>query len=66
MMEAKLKILIIEDDTYISNFISVSLKRSGYSILNAESAAEGMLLFASHSPDIILLDLVCPTGTDWR
>jgi hypothetical protein len=55
-----LKILVIEDDKYISNFIEVSLRKSGYEVLVGESAAAGLFLYSSHKPDIILLDLGLP------
>lgn len=51
---------MIEDDKYISNFIAVSLSKSGYEVLVGETAAAGLFLFASHKPDIILLDLGLP------
>nr|WP_225877821.1 response regulator [Alkalibacter mobilis] len=56
-MENKSKILIIEDDKYISNFIAVSLEKQGYEVLVADSAACGLFMFSSHHPDLILLDL---------
>jgi two-component system KDP operon response regulator KdpE len=56
----KLKILVIEDDKYILNFIEVSLKKAGYEVLVGDSAAAGLFLYASHKPDIILLDLGLP------
>ncbi len=55
-----LKILVIEDDKYISNFIAVSLEKDNYKVLVASSATEGMFLYASHHPDLILLDLGLP------
>ena len=56
----KLKILVIEDDKYISNFIEVSLRKSGYEVLVGENAAAGLFLYTSHKPDILLLDLGLP------
>ena len=53
-------ILVIEDDKYISHFIDISLSKGSYSVLTAETAAEGMFLFSSHRPDIVLLDLGLP------
>ena len=53
-------ILVIEDDKYISHFIDISLTKEGYHVLTAETAAEGMFLFSSYRPDIILLDLGLP------
>ena len=59
-MESKLRILIIEDDKYISNFLMVSLEKEHYTVQVAVSAAEGLFLYASHHPDIVLLDLGLP------
>lgn len=53
-------ILIIEDDKYIAHFIDISLSKENYSVLTAETAAEGMFLFSSYRPDIVLLDLGLP------
>ncbi len=59
-MEDNLRILIIEDDKYILNFISLSLKTSGYIFDTAKNGIEGMSLFYSNHPDMILLDLGLP------
>lgn len=59
-MNEKLSILVIEDDKYISHFMNISLSKEDYSVLVAETAAEGMFLFSSHRPDIVLLDLGLP------
>jgi two-component system KDP operon response regulator KdpE len=59
-MDKQLKILVIEDDRYISGFIAVSLQKDGYDVLVADSAAAGLFLYTSHHPDIILLDLGLP------
>ena len=53
-------VLVIEDDKYISNFIAVSLKKEGYKVMLAESADEGLFLFSSNHPDVLLLDLGLP------
>ncbi len=59
-MSDKRTILIIEDDKYISHFIDISLTKENYSVLTAETAAEGLFLFSSHHPGIVLLDLGLP------
>lgn len=56
----RMKILVIEDDKYISNFIEVSLSKCGYEVLVGESAAAGLFLYTSYQPDLILLDLGLP------
>lgn len=54
------KILIIEDDRKIANFMSMALKAKGYLILTSKSGNEGILSFCTENPDIILLDLGLP------
>ena len=59
-MNNKRTILVIEDDKYISHFIDISLSKENYDVLIAETATEGMFLFSSYRPDIVLLDLGLP------
>ena len=59
-MNGKESVLVIEDDKYISHFISLSLTKEDYAVSIAETAAEGMFLLKSEKPDIILLDLGLP------
>jgi two-component system KDP operon response regulator KdpE len=54
------KVLIIEDDKYIQNFISLSLKTNGYALDKASTGMEGISLFYNNHPDIVLLDLGLP------
>lgn len=56
----KFKILIIEDDKKISGFIETLLETSGYSVLCSGTCSQGLLLFASHMPDLVILDLGLP------
>jgi two-component system KDP operon response regulator KdpE len=59
-MDGNLSILIIEDDKYILNFLSLSLKAMGYSLETTSTGIEGLSLFYSNNPDMILLDLGLP------
>jgi len=59
-MSEKGCILVIEDDKYISHFIDISLTKEGYKVLIGETADEGMFLFTSYKPDLVLLDLGLP------
>ncbi|MDD2495067.1 MAG: response regulator transcription factor [Tissierellia bacterium] len=54
------KILIIEDDNKIVNFMTMALKAKGYSIISARNGNDGILYFCTEMPDIILLDLGLP------
>jgi len=59
-MTDKRTILIIEDEHAISNFICRALTANDYKAIPATSGKEGLSLFFSHSPDMVLLDLGLP------
>ena len=54
------KILIIEDDISIQNVIKELLENEGYTISNAYSGTEALLLLEKEKYDLILLDLMLP------
>jgi len=56
----KFKILVIEDDHTILNFIQTMLEANGYQILTAGRCDQGLLMFSSHRPDLVILDLGLP------
>ena len=59
-MSDKRVILVIEDEHAISNFICRALTSNDYKAIPAYSGREGLTLFFSHNPDLILLDLGLP------
>ena len=59
-MSEKQTVLIIEDDKAISNFISRALSANDYRSIPAYTGKEGLSLFFSHGPDLVLLDLGLP------
>ena len=60
MSNNKYKILIVEDEANIRSFIKANLETSDYQVLCAETCALGMMMYASHHPDLIVLDLGLP------
>ena len=56
----KYKILVVEDDRNIANFIQTVLETNGYQVLTAECCRQGLLVFSSHLPDLVVLDLGLP------
>lgn len=59
-MSNKFKVLIIEDEINICNFVKTILETNGYQVVYAPSAAEGKTMFLSHRPDLLILDLGLP------
>jgi two-component system KDP operon response regulator KdpE len=60
MSNNKYKVLIVEDDRNISSFIQTILETNGYQVLSAERCQQGLLVFSSHIPDLVMLDLGLP------
>ena len=55
-----MKILIVEDDKGISDFIVPELEHEGYTTCLAETGRKGLEMFESEKPDLILLDIMLP------
>ena len=60
MSNNKYKILVVEDEANICSFIETLLETNGYQALVANTCTMGLSLFASHNPDLIILDLGLP------
>ena len=56
----KEKILIVEDEVGIRNFIASTLAANDYDPIPAANGTDAMSLAASHCPDLMLLDLGLP------
>lgn len=59
-MNNKYKILVVEDETNIRNLVSAMLESNGYRALLAASLREAKLMYDSHVPDLVILDLGLP------
>lgn len=53
-------IMIVEDEEAICNFISAVLSSNDYNLIKTGKGKEAISMAASHSPDLILLDLGLP------
>ena len=58
----KYKVLIIEDDRNIACFIQTILETNGYQVLTAERCRQGLLVYSSHMPDLVVLILTGPVA----
>lgn len=55
-----MKILIVEDDKGISDFVIPELEHEGYTTCLAVTGREALEKFESEKPDLILLDIMLP------
>ena len=59
-------VLVVEDDETILESVVYQLTRAGYRVLRAADGAQGLRLFQSQRPDLIVLDLMLPAIDGWR
>ena len=59
-MNNRYKILLVEDEHNILTLVSAMLEAADYQVLTAETCAAARMLYASHRPDLIMLDLGLP------
>ena len=60
MNSASPRILVIDDEAQIRRFLDIGLRAEGYEVLLAATAAEGLALAATQSPDLVILDIGLP------
>lgn len=60
MTSVKEKILIVEDEKNIGNFISTILTENHYDTIISRSGTQAFTMITSHCPDLIILDLGLP------
>lgn len=60
MENIKHKILIVDDDRDILEFLSYNLKKEGFEVFKAENGKIGLEVAIKEIPDLILLDVMMP------
>ncbi|ARI78399.1 response regulator transcription factor [Halobacillus mangrovi] len=58
-------ILIVEDEPTISRVLAAYMKKNNYDVFQAFTGAEALQSFASHKPDLVLLDVMLPDLDGW-
>lgn len=54
------RILVVDDERQITRMLRASLQSSGYEVLTAGNGVEGLEMFQSGRPDLIITDLAMP------
>jgi two-component system KDP operon response regulator KdpE len=55
-------VLVVEDESQMRKFVSITLAAHGYRVIEAASADEGIRQATAYAPDLVLLDLGLPDG----
>src|SRR5207247_1976812 len=54
------KILVVDDEPDIIEFISYNLKKDGFEVVTAQDGLEAIKAAEKHKPDLIILDIMMP------
>ena len=60
------KILLVDDDPDLWKMLGTFLRDSGYALLTAASAIEGLRVLFNERPNLILLDVMMPGMDGWE
>ncbi len=58
------KILLVDDDPDLIHALTLVLERQGYQVVSALDPHRGLVLADTERPDLIVLDVMMPEGTE--
>ncbi len=64
--EASRKILIVDDDKFILEYMQINLQLDGYNVIEAFDGEEAIKKAQEILPDLILLDIMMPKVNGWE
>lgn len=59
-MEQAVKILLVDDEADILEFVSYNLKKEGYTVVTSSNGGDAVTLAKKELPDVIILDIMMP------
>lgn len=63
-MSQQARVLIVDDDADLVASLRVALAAAGFGVLEAPDATSGLAALARERPDVVLLDVMMPGGTE--
>ena len=60
------KILVVDDDSNISELLKIYFENEGYDVKLAADGVEGLNYFKMYEPDLVLLDIMLPKKDGWQ
>ena len=59
-------ILVIDDDTAVTDLLSVLLNSQGFTVFATNSSTDGLTQIREKKPDLVILDLMMPEMDGWE
>lgn len=66
MSKKPIKVLLVEDDSFISKMYVTKFTLQKFNVLAAADGEEGLQMAIAEIPDIILLDIMLPKMDGWQ
>ena len=60
------KILVIDDDTGVTDLLSLLLKSQGFEVAATNNSNDGLNFIRENQPDLVVLDLMMPEMDGWE
>ena len=61
-----IKLLVIDDDSAVTDLLSLLLKSQGFEVFATNNSAEGLSMIRELQPDLVILDLMMPEMDGWE
>lgn len=61
-----IKIFVIDDDSAVTDLLSVLLTTQGFNVWATNSSSEGLTQIREKTPDLVILDLMMPEMDGWE
>ena len=67
-MESKMtiKLLVIDDDTAVTDLLSLLLRSQGFEVSATNNSADGLNMVREMQPNLVVLDLMMPEMDGWE
>jgi DNA-binding response OmpR family regulator len=60
------KILVIDDDSAVTDLLSLLLRSQGFDVSATTNSSEGLSMIRESAPDVVVLDLMMPDMDGWQ
>lgn len=60
MADAKLKVLLVEDDPFMTTLLSQEFSQDGFEVVFAPDGEDAVAVFQNAHPDVLILDILLP------
>jgi two-component system KDP operon response regulator KdpE len=60
------KLLVIDDDSAVTDLLSLLLKSNGFEVAATNNSTDGLTMIRDVAPDVVILDLMMPEMDGWQ